>query len=77
MIEEIKAGIMENARLRCEIAQKHYDWGMRDCEAGVYDKWYRYNAEDGGIAYEAGWTEKNKEVQNESVKFIEISLNMK
>ena len=50
---------------------KHdYEKGMNDCKLGVYDKWYRYHRSDDGQAYDLGWMAMNKEVQNESVKFL-------
>lgn len=42
-----------------------------DCQAGVYDKWYRYNAANDGMAYDLGWTEQNKTTQNGVVRFID------
>lgn len=76
MIKEIKENIMASAKRKCAIAQNHYDCGMRDCKAGIYDKWYRYNADDEGLAYDAGWQEKNKEVLNEEVIFIDTILSL-
>lgn len=51
--------------------QKDIEQGMQDCKVGIYDKWYRYNRQDDGQAYDAGWTLQNKTTQNEEVKFIQ------
>lgn len=51
-------------------ARKDYKAGIADCQAGQYDKWYRYNREDDGAAYDAGWQEANADIQLEVVRFI-------
>lgn len=42
----------------------HFEAGQRDAKAGFYDKWYRYNAQDGGAEYDRGWQESKKEGMN-------------
>lgn len=66
--------IKEQSILREEIAMNHYEAGKRDCQAGCYDKWYRYRSSDDGIAYDLGWNEQNKITKNEKIDFIECSL---
>lgn len=39
----------------------HYEAGQRDAKAGIYDKWYRYNAQDGGLEYDKGWQSAKRE----------------
>ncbi|MCQ2299708.1 MAG: hypothetical protein MJZ81_06260 [Bacteroidales bacterium] len=43
-----------------EIVIRHYEAGQRDAQAGFYDKWYRYNAKDGGYSYEKGWLSRKR-----------------
>ena len=47
-----------------------YKAGRRDCKAGVYDKWYRYNRKQDGRAYDKGWCDQNKTTKCESVVFL-------
>lgn len=49
---------------------KDYEAGKRDCLAGIFDKWYRYNRPNDGQEYECGWVEQNKVTQNEVVTFL-------
>ena len=51
-------------------ARKDYKAGIADCQAGQYDKWYRYHREDDGAAYDAGWQEANADIQLENIRFI-------
>lgn len=62
-----------SAKLAFELscAANHYDAGVRDCSAGIYDKWYRYNTPHDGQAYDMGWIEKNKEIQNDHITFLD------
>lgn len=41
-----------------------------DCKYGVYDKFYRYNRDDEGQAYDKAWETQNQITQNEMVKFL-------
>ena len=66
--------IKEQSVLREEVAMNHYEAGKRDCQAGYYDKWYRYKSSDDGFAYDLGWNEQNKITQNGTVEFLEFSL---
>lgn len=34
--------------------------GYTACFAGYYDKWYRYNRNDDGVAYDEGYTAARK-----------------
>lgn len=52
---------------------KDFQAGKRDCRLGIYDKWYRYNHND-GRSYDLGWTAQNLTVQNETVRFINIDI---
>ena len=63
--------IHEEAKSREVAARRHYEAGKCDCQAGYYDKWYRYNTRNDGLAYDLGWTEQNKETQNGVVRFID------
>ncbi len=42
----------------------------RDCIAGIYDKFYRYNRTDDGQAYDEAWQAQNQITQNETVRFL-------
>lgn len=55
---------------KIENTRRFYEAGKRDCAAGIYDKWYRYNTYQDGRAYDIGWMEKNEMVKNETVKFL-------
>lgn len=33
---------------------QQFNAGYRDAKGGHYDKWYRYNAKDGGTSYDNG-----------------------
>lgn len=44
--------------------------GIIDCKQGIYDKFFRYNRNDDGSAYDAGWQYQNMTTQNDSVNFI-------
>lgn len=70
-IEDYIKQIYDEAKIREGAARRYYEAGKRDCKAGVYDKWYRYNTCNDGLAYDLGWTEQNKETQNEVVRFID------
>ncbi len=41
--------IQDEAKSREGAAMRHYEAGKRDCQAGIYDKWYRYNAADAAM----------------------------
>lgn len=60
----------EESQRQVDNAWRYYNAGVSDCQAGYYDKWYRYNTPNDGLAYDLGWTSKNKEVQNDVVIFI-------
>lgn len=63
--------ICEEAEVSKREAMRHYETGKRDCQAGVYDKWYRYHTKNDGMAYDLGWTEQNGETKNDTIRFIE------
>ncbi len=64
-------GIKQEAEERMAHILKHYEAGRRDCENGIYDKWYRYNTYQDGRAYDLGWMEANEKVRNDNVRFLE------
>ena len=68
---EMLDGVWINAELEVKAMRKHYEAGRRDCQLGVYDKWYRYNTAQDGRAYDIGWMEQNEETRNETVKFLD------
>lgn len=70
-IEDYIKQIQYDAELRAKTAMLHYEAGKRDCQAGIYDKWYHYHAANDGAAYDLGWTEQNKETQNSVIRFID------
>ena len=55
---------------------KDFEAGKRDRQAGYYDKWYRYNRQDDGAAYDSGVQEalKNTKCKDE-VHIIECLHN--
>lgn len=63
-------GIWLEAEAKVTQAKQHYESGRRDCECGVYDKWYRYHTRQDGRAYDLGWMARNAEIKNENVKFV-------
>lgn len=51
--------------------QKHdYEQGVNDCRCGIYDKWFRYNHQDNGHAYDLGWMFQNQTTKNSIIQFI-------
>ncbi|MCI5757103.1 MAG: hypothetical protein MR037_02600 [Bacteroidales bacterium] len=70
-IQDYIKQIHEEAKSREGAAMRHYEAGKRDCQAGIYDKWYRYNTANDGMAYDLGWTEQNKETKNGVVRFLD------
>lgn len=38
-----------------QMMEKDMEAGKRDAMAGIFDKWYRENRADEGLAYRAGW----------------------
>ena len=70
-IEDYIKKIHEEAKSKEVAAKRDYEAGKRDCKAGTYDKWYRYNTSNDGLAYDLGWTEQNKETKNETVRFLD------
>lgn len=68
---------IEFIQSRCDniikIARNDYAAGRNDCVKGIYDKWYRYNRQDDGTAYDLGWCAQNAETLNESVNIIEVN----
>ncbi len=61
--------ITESVRRRITELQD-FRAGIRDCKNGIYDKWYRYNRKDDGVAYDRGWMRQNKTTMVEYVEFI-------
>lgn len=73
-LQKLEREINERAKIAIEIARTDYHAGMRDCQSGIYDKWYRYSRDDDGRAYDLGWQYQNETTKNDSVKFIERSI---
>lgn len=71
LLSALVGEIQNDADRRIENTRRFYEAGKRDCTAGIYDKWYRYNTYQDGRAYDIGWMEANEQVQNEAVKFLE------
>ena len=70
-LREMLDSVWINAELEVKAMRRHYEAGRRDCQLGVYDKWYRYNTVQDGRAYDIGWMEQNETTQNETVKFLD------
>lgn len=70
-IEDYIKYLHDEAKSKEVTAMRNYEAGKRDCQAGVYDRWYRYNTANDGMAYDLGWVEQNKSVQNGAVSFID------
>lgn len=68
--EDIRAMYTEEMNLRIRTAEHDYNAGVTDCLQGQYDKFYRYNRDDDGAAYDLGWTTQNMETQNTAVEFL-------
>ena len=73
-LQDLFASIDIEAQNKKAVAEKDYKAGEADCEAGYYDKWYRYNRNDDGLAYDFGWMHANRTVKNENVSFIEYDI---
>lgn len=71
-IQDYLREIYERAAQQAGQAEKDYRVGERHCMQGLYDKWYRYNRDDDGEAYDLGWTTQNATTQNDTVRFINI-----
>lgn len=56
------------------VAERDYLAGEADCKDGLYDKWYRYNRDDDGQAYNFGWMNANRTVKNDNVSFVEYDI---
>ena len=70
-LAELTEQVMKEAAERCEQMNRDYDAGKRDCQFGIYDKWYRYHHKDDGAAYDAGWVYQNQITKNEKVTFLD------
>ena len=53
-LDKMVLGIRREADERIAQTLKQYEAGKRDCENGIYDKWYRYNSYQDGRAYDIG-----------------------
>ena len=73
-LQDLFASIDIEAQNKKAVAEKDYKAGEADCKAGVYDKWYRYNHKDDGLAYDLGWMNANRTIQNEKVIFVECNI---
>lgn len=70
LLQEMTEASQQRLASQLEVARRDYHEGAEDCKNGIYDKWYRYNHEDCGIAYDLGWTTQNQITQNETVTFL-------
>ena len=41
-----------------------YDAGVKDAQAGIYDKWYRHHRTDDGAMYDKGWKSAKDEAKD-------------
>lgn len=73
-LQDLFASIDIEAQTKKAVAEKDYHAGESDCNAGYYDKWYRYNRKDEGFAYISGWMHANRTVKNEKVTFVEYDI---
>lgn len=56
MLSQLAQGIAEDRIKGIRKAlQRDMECGKGDAKAGIYDKWYRENRADAGLAYDAGW----------------------
>ena len=73
-LQDLFASIDIEAHTKKAVAEKDYKAGEADCKAGVFDKWYRYNRKDDGLAYNFGWLNANRTIQNDKVSFIQYDI---
>lgn len=69
-LDDYLSHIQKIADAKKSAAVLQFKLGVRDCEQGIYDKWYRYHTHDDGFAYDLGWRKANESVQNDNVNFI-------
>lgn len=69
-LQDLFDSIDARAEMKKKVAQQDYNIAQSDCKVGVYDKWYRSNRKDDGLAYDLGWMHANETVKNDSVHFI-------
>lgn len=68
--------VRQEAEERMRLIQNNYEAGKRDCENGVYDYNYKIcKRMEHSRAYDIGWNERNAEVKNTKVQFLEITKN--
>lgn len=72
-LQDLFASIDARAEMMKKIAQQDYAIGQADCKQGYYDKWYRHNRKDDGLAYDLGWMHANETYRNDKVQFIECN----
>ena len=63
-LDKMVLGIKHEADERIAQALKHYEAGKRDCENGIYDKWYRHHRTDDGAMYDKGWKSAKDETKD-------------
>lgn len=73
-LQDLLASIDIEALNKKAVAEQDYTAGEADCKSGYYDKWYRCNRKDDGLAYNLGWMYANRTVNNEHVSFIEHDI---
>ena len=69
-LQDLFDHIDARAEMKKKVAQQDYNNAQVDCKHGNYDKWYRYNRKDEGLAYDLGWMHANKTYHNDKVQFI-------
>ena len=65
-VEALKRNLLDRAN-------RDIEFGKKDAMAGVYDKWYRWNRDDDGAAYDYGWKKAFDGTKN--VQIIECQHN--
>ena len=73
-LQELFDQIDAKAMMAKSLARDDYRYAQEDCKQGFYDKWYRYNRKDDGLAYDLGWQHANETYKIEKVTFIECGL---
>ena len=69
-LNHLLSELEQSYKSKSEQITREYEKGVQDCRFGIYDKYYRYNSEDDGFAYDCGWYNQNQETKNEKVTFI-------
>lgn len=73
-LQDLFQHIDAEAQKRKDSARSDFESAERDCEYGIYDKFYRYHRSDNGLAYDLGWMHANEIYKNKEVLFIECNV---